>query len=39
MSFNDIAIVIVSEYDYRIHFWLLTKFKAINRMKSNDLTK
>ena len=39
MSFNDIAIVIVREYDYRIHFWLLTKYKAIDRIKSNDLTK
>ena len=39
MSFNYISIVIVRESDYRIHFWLLTKYKAIDRMKSNDLTK
>lgn len=39
MSFNNISIVIVRESDYRIHFWLLTKYKATDRMKSNDLTK
>ena len=30
MSFNDVAIVSVKRNDYRIHFWYISKDKAIN---------
>ena len=36
MSFIDVVIVSVKENDYRIHFWYLSKDKAINVMKNSD---
>ena len=40
MSFNDVAIVyVVKENDYRIHFWSMSKNKAVNLFKNADLTE
>ena len=35
-SFNNIVIVTIG---YKTHFWLMTKSKAIDRMKNVDLGK
>ena len=37
MNFNDIAIFLVKDSDYRIHFWYLSKYDAINMMNNSDL--
>ena len=37
MSFNNVAIVYVTENDYRIHFWYMSKDDAINMMNSSNL--
>ena len=34
MIFNDIAFVSVKSYDYRIHFWYMSKDDEINIMKN-----
>ena len=36
-SFNVVAIISLKRYDYRIHFWCMSKDEAINIMKSFDL--
>ena len=36
MSFIDVVIVFVKENDYRIHFWYMSKDKAISVMKKSD---
>ena len=37
MSFNNISIVYVKGSSYRIHFWYMTKFDAINIMNGSNL--
>ena len=37
MSFNDVAIVSVKGYDYRIHFWYMNKDDAISLMHNSNL--
>ena len=32
MNFNNVAIVSVKKSDYRIHFWYMSKYDAINIM-------
>ena len=32
---NDVAIVSVKKYDYRIHFWYMSKDEAINLILKN----
>ena len=39
MNFNDVAIVSIKGGDYRIHFWYMRKYDAINIMKNSDLKK
>ena len=39
MSFNDIEIVTTEENYYKIHFWLMTKSKAVDRMKNAYLSE
>ena len=36
MSFNDVAIASVEGNDYRVHFWYISKYEAINLMKNSD---
>ena len=35
--FNDTAIVSVKENDYRIHFWYISKYGAMNIMANSYL--
>ena len=37
MSFNNVAIVYVKESAYRIHFWHMSKYDAINIMNGSNL--
>ena len=39
MRFNDVAIVSIKVFDYKIHFWYRSKDDAINIMKNFDLKK
>ena len=39
MNFNDVAIVSVKGNDYRIHFWYMSQYNAINIMNNSDLKK
>ena len=38
MSFNNVAIVYVKGVAYRIHFWYMSKYDAINIMNGSNLT-
>ena len=35
--FNDTALAPVGKNNYRIHFWDINKFQAVNRMKSAEM--
>ena len=37
MNFNDVAIVSIKGNDYRIHFWYMSKYDAINIMNNFSL--
>ena len=37
MSFNNIVILYVKESAYRIHFWYMSKYDAINIMNGFNL--
>ena len=37
MSFNNVAIVYVKGSAYRIHFWYMSKYDAINIMNGSNL--
>ena len=37
MSFNNVAIVYVKGNAYRIHFWYMSKYDAINRMNGINI--
>ena len=37
MSFNDVAIVYVKGSAYRIHFWYIIKYDAINIKNNSNL--
>ena len=37
MNFNDVPIASVKGSDYRIHFWYMSKYDAINIMKNSNL--
>ena len=37
MIFNDVPIASVKGSDYRIHFWYMSKYDAINIMKNSNL--
>ena len=37
MSFNDVAIVYVTGNVYRIYFWYMSKYDAINIMNGYNL--
>ena len=37
MSFNNVAIVYVKGSTYRIHFWYMSKYDAINIMNGSNL--
>ena len=37
MSFNNVAIVYLKGSAYRIHFWYMSKYDAINIMNSSNL--
>ena len=40
MNFNDVdAIVSVKGSDYRIHFWYMSKYDAINITKNSNLNE
>ena len=39
INFNDVSIVSLERIDYRIHFWYMSKSKAINIMKNFDLNE
>ena len=39
VNFNGAAIVAVKGSDYRIHFWYISRYHAINIMKNYDLNK
>ena len=39
MSFNDVAIVSVKGSNYRIHFWYMSKYDAINIMRNSNLNE
>ena len=39
INFNDVAIVSVKEFDYRIYFWYMSKDDAINVLKNLDLNE
>ena len=39
MSFNDVAIVSVKGSNYRIHFWYMSKYDAINVMRNSNLNE
>ena len=38
MSFNDVAIILVKGYNYRIHFWYMNKDEAITRINNANLS-
>ena len=37
MSFNDVAIIYIKGYTYRIHFWYMAKHDAISIMNNSNL--
>ena len=39
MNFNDVAIVSVKGNDYRIHFWYMSKYDAINIIHNSSLNE
>ena len=39
INFNDVPIVSVKRWDYRIHLWYMSKDDIINIIKSSDLKK
>ena len=39
MNFNNVTIVTICKINYRILFWLMTKSKAVGRMKNADLSE
>ena len=39
MNFNDVAIVSIKGYDYRIHFWYMSKDEVISIMHNSSLNK
>ena len=39
MSFNDVLLFSVKGNDYRIHFWCMSKYKAINLWRNADLNE
>ena len=39
VNFNDFAIVFVKGNAYRIHFWCMSKDRAINRISNTNLSK
>ena len=39
MDFNDAAIVSVKGFDYRIHFWYMSKYYAIIIMNNSNLNE
>ena len=39
MSFDDVAIVTVRKYRYRIHFWVMMKGDFVGRMKNANLSE
>ena len=39
INFNDIAIVSVKGYNYRIHFWYMSKDEALSIIKNLDLNE
>ena len=39
MNFNDVAIVSIKGRDYRIYFWYMSKYDAINIMKNSNLNE
>ena len=38
-KFSDVAIVSIKGNDYRIHFWYMSKYDAINIMKNSNLNE
>ena len=39
LTFNNIAIAFVKGNDYKIHFWCMSKNKALNLLRNTDLTE
>ena len=39
LTFNNIAIVFVKGNAYKIHFWFMSKNKALNLLRNTDLTE
>ena len=39
INFNDVAIVSVNGSNYRVHFWYMSKYDAINIMKNYNLNE
>ena len=39
MSFNNVTIVSIKGNDYRINFWYISKYEAINIMKISSLNE
>ena len=39
MNFNDVTIVSIKGNDYRIHFWCMSKDKAISIMHNSNLNE
>ena len=39
LNFNDVVIVFVKKDNYRIHFWHISKYKAVNLLRNADLTE
>ena len=37
-SFNNVAIIYAKGVAYRIHFWYMSKYDAINIMNGSNLT-
>ena len=37
MNFNDVAIALIKENDYRIHFWYMSKDEAMSIMHNSSL--
>ena len=38
-NFNDVAIISVKGSDYRIYFWYMSKYNAINIKKNSNLNE
>ena len=39
MRFNDVPIVSTKGNDYRIQFWYINKYEAVNLLRNSDLTE